>query len=192
MRARRSSLSIRLGRYASPAMRGILLASTAGVIAACDGEDDRRGVFPAAFLSAEDCTKSGAFTEAECLQYASRARTEHLQSAPRFATRARCEDEYDTCEEVVEDASGSSNASGSAWHYQRYFVPQPAGFVVDELVDEAGDALKRPKNRQYSTLYKQRFSGYATSRGTQLYASQVERGGFGVSYYRSSRGGCCG
>ena len=46
------------------------------------------------FASAEECTVSGEFTEAECTQHFATAQAEHQRVAPRYRSAADCEAEH--------------------------------------------------------------------------------------------------
>ena len=134
----------------------LLLGSTLALSACGEREQDAR-----LFSDTAACLAAGNPAES-CEAAFQEAAGQHALLAPRFATLAACEAEIGTgaCEETVQRTSDGTLGN--------FFVPAMVGFLLAEVLDETGDALKGRKKRYARPLFADR-RGY-------LYAGDAQVG----------------
>ncbi len=111
-----------------------------------------------AFQSVSECVASGPFSQVQCEEAQTAARTEDEKAAPRFADK-------ETCEEQFGEASCQPRNSGG----QSFFTPLLTGFMIGQLLNGGGSRYR------YGGLYQDRRSGgYYTGGGAPLF-----NGGYG-------------
>ena len=82
---RRSSSQLQLGRYASPGMRGIVIAGAAAALTGCEDPEPAVGEV-AAYSSTAQCIVDDLVPNERCTEAEAQARAEHEESAPRYAS----------------------------------------------------------------------------------------------------------
>jgi uncharacterized protein YgiB involved in biofilm formation len=121
----------------------------------------------AAFDSVAECKASGAFAALTCDQAAATAAQEDSKTAPRYAEKNLCEDQFG-------DGNCFARSSGST----NFFTPLLTGFMIGRLLDGPG--------YRYSGLYRDRRENtYYTGSGAWLYNGGY--GGRGYGYQVGSR-----
>ena len=132
----------------------LLLGSALAALTGCSDPEQEARVFS----DVATCIASGLGQE-DCDAAFQAARAEHPLLAPRYPTEETCEAEVGegACERVEPRSDGGFVAP--------YFIPLMTGFLIAEVLDEAGDALKR--KRYGRPLYADR-SGYLYNGQTRL------------------------
>lgn len=152
------------------------------VAAAPEGEWDTRA--EGAFRTLDECKSSGTATAAECDAAYQTASDEARANAPKFASKAECEEVSGPgqCEERAE-ANGTS-----------IFMPLMAGFLLGRMLSNGTRAAPSALFRQNGDLRTANgtFAGRTAPNGQRADANRggsraVARGGFGSG--RSSHGG---
>jgi len=161
-----------------------LLLGSAIALSACSGEQEQEA---RVYSSIEACA---AEQPPEACQEAFREATaQHLLTAPRYSTLQACEaDVGDGACEALQQTAGNGLISN-------VFVPVMAGYLLAEVVDEVGDALKRRK-KVGRPLFANR-AGYLYSGGNQVgrlgdcnpRARNCERSGSGFSFIGGATAG---
>jgi uncharacterized protein YgiB involved in biofilm formation len=164
--SRRSSPSIRLGAYASPALKGALLAAGAATLSACEADNasgswdteesaayaetlgSDQSARATAFASVDQCVSSGISRE-DCQSADADARKSAFEFAPRYASQPDCQQDYEQCEQANFAAIGNAGGSTPVW------IPFFTGFLMSEVLDEVGDSFER-KRKRYAPLYRTR------------------------------------
>jgi uncharacterized protein YgiB involved in biofilm formation len=132
-------------------LRGLVIASAAATLSGCDEPDPNAGQI-AAYATADQCAADGLVTNADCREADREARAEHAALAPRYEDWSDCQEDYEQCEDV--------NEGGRV-----FFVPRYAGYIVAELIDEAGDYAKAKRRRP---LYRTRDGSVVVSGGAYV------------------------
>ena len=137
------------------------------------------------FSDVAACVTSGLGQE-DCEAAFQSARAEHPLLAPRYPTEETCEAEVgDGACERVEPRSDNGIITP-------YFIPLMTGFLIAEVLDEVGDAMKR--KRYGRPLYADR-SGYLYNGQTRLVRvgncnpSSQSCGGGGSGFVTGAGGG---
>ncbi len=122
----------------SALVRLILMGSATLSITACDESPSPAGVF----TSAQECARSGVYSDAACRNGLDSATRQHREVAPRFGSRQDCEADFgrDRCEEETSGrAAGIAYAGGRRWH------PRMDGFMINQSgSSHASQPLYRP------------------------------------------------
>jgi uncharacterized protein YgiB involved in biofilm formation len=105
-----------------------------------------------------DCRLDDKFTDQQCEQSFAAAQAENDANAPRFSDQPTCEEQFGAGN-CVQRSQGATN----------FFVPFLAGYVVAEVVDEIGDAM-RYRGRPY---YRDRYGSYYLPGGRRLTTNYV-------------------
>jgi uncharacterized protein YgiB involved in biofilm formation len=158
------------------AAAGLSAASALAMLSACDPQPsdeqisrERYGAPTevAAFNNVDECKASGAFAQVTCEEAARNAAAEDSKTAPRFADRDVCEDQFGAGQCLVRNEGGQS-----------FFVPLLTGFMIGRLLNGPG--------YRYSGLYRSgRDDRYYTPGGAWLYGGGY--GGRGYGYQVGSR-----
>ena len=133
----------------------VLMGASAVTLNACGGDQD---VPVEAFRNVEQCVATGKFTEEYCRGEWDQARQLHEKSAPRYADRAACEQEFgfQNCYRPPQSTQSAQSTGG-------FFVPFMAGYIISDLINNAGG-----RNRFYSQpLYRNAYSGGFHTLGNQ-------------------------
>jgi uncharacterized protein YgiB involved in biofilm formation len=178
--ARRSSSSIRLGAYASPALNGTLLAAAAVTLAGCDAEptyvpettaayqqtlsggDSEPAAEVVAFKTVDECVAADN-DRAVCQAALDDAKTGAGDFAPRYESLADCEKDFDDCRQAGPQAATSAAPSSGG-----SFQPFLNGFLIARALDGFGD---RSGRSSYAPIFRTRDG------------SLVNGGGYGVPSY---------
>ncbi|USU03427.1 DUF1190 domain-containing protein [Sphingomonadaceae bacterium OTU29THOMA1] len=121
----------------------------------------------AAFDSVAECKASGAFAAVTCNEAAEAAAKEDPKTAPRYAEKNLCEDQFGNGNCFARSDGGSS-----------FFTPLLTGFMIGRLLDGPG--------YRYSGLYRDRRSNTIyTGGGAWLFNGGY--GGRGYGYQVGSR-----
>lgn len=158
----------------------ITIMAAAG-LAACEPAVD-----VSSFQNVAACVASGQFSAGQCQSNFDEAERVHRESAPKFASRDDCEDEFGagSCGEAPPSASGGGGGSAFMPFLMGYMMGNSGGSSV------AAQPLYRSKNGMFSTA-----SGYSVgntygkssisqSAGAKPSAAvgTVARGSFGRSF----------
>ena len=122
----------------SRAIRLVLMGTAARSLAACDDKDK---VEVGVFETVEQCTVTGQYSQAQCEQAISAARTEHQKVAPRFANRQECEAEFGAakCTPAPENTSPQARSEGGGW-----FMPVMMGYMMGRMMSGGGGYMGQP------------------------------------------------
>lgn len=137
----------------------LVLAGTAMLtLAAC--EDDR--VEAQAFPDLESClaaAKGGGlfFTETDCRTQFETAKEEHLETAPRYASKELCEQEHGAG--ACGDDPSAQQSQGGGFSFMPLFV----GYMMGSMLSRGGGVFSQPMIRTPT--------GYSTPNGNQSFAS---------------------
>lgn len=130
---------------------GLMLGAAGLALAGCQEEEKATG---AVYSSVEACVSEGIYTRNACETALAEATKVHEESAPRYDSRALCEEEFG----VGQCSPGSDGGS--------FFVPFMTGYFVSSVLDDIGDAAKRTS---YSRpLYKYKDGNVLTASGGRL------------------------
>ena len=136
---------------------------------------------PVAYASLEECRAQNSASECEAAFQ--QARSEHEQTAPRFADQTQCEQEWG--EGNCESRPDQTRSGGSV------FVPILAGFMLGRMMG-GGGMFGAPVMRRGSGLYARGAplaGGFARGGSVRPAPGPVQRGGFGqTSSYRGAGG----
>lgn len=133
----------------SASLRLVLMGGAALTLSACD-ESVEVGVFE----TVEQCTVMG-YSQSACETAIQAATKEHLQSAPRYATKADCEAEFGRCESAPAVAANGNNpnpssqtppqtpnpdqmAAHSGGGFGSFFMPMMAGYMIGNMMGNRG------------------------------------------------------
>lgn len=146
-----------------------LMATSALALTAC--EEPEPQVSADLYRTVEQCVSGGKFTKEYCETSFKEAQEQHAKSAPRYDSKALCEEQFGP---AACQPTKSSDGSGDFWG------PFLAGYVVSNIVDDIGDAASGSRRRQaYSTpVYHSPQGGFYTSQGSQLNSG---KNGFSIS-----------
>jgi uncharacterized protein YgiB involved in biofilm formation len=164
----------------SATIRLVLMGAAALSLTACEDE-----VPAGVFETAEQCITSGQYDRTRCEAAFAEAQQEHQRVAPRFASRAECEEEFGA--QKCQPAPETAQSGGSG-----FFMPLMAGYMLGNLMRGPG-YFSQPLYRQPGagqTFYGAGGSPVATGTGQTRVAESairsqptaignVQRGGFG-------------
>jgi uncharacterized protein YgiB involved in biofilm formation len=167
----------------SASLRLVLMGSAAFTLSACD-ESVEVGVFE----TVEQCQVMG-YSESACETAIQTAAREHLQSAPRYATKADCEAEFGRCEtpaQAVSDTppgAGQNSGQNSAESptpgqvaqnqgggFGSFFMPMMAGYMIGNMMGNRG-AMAQPLYRPVGETARRAGGGFFTGGGTRVAAA---------------------
>lgn len=151
--SRRSSSSIRLGDYASGALRGMLLVSAPLALGACDAEPE---VDAASFANVRECVADGGLSARECEESFQAAVAEQQATAPRYQSLSDCSADWNQCQPAPAAAGGVSSGGG-------FFMPFLTGFMVANAIDGLSG-----RRYSYAPVYRSRDGGYYSGGGAYL------------------------
>ena len=188
------------------AAAGLTAVGTAAMLGGCDPspeEMSRKQFGPptevAAFQSIGECVAAGDYTQEQCETAQRAATNDDNRTAPRFAEKDLCEDQF-----------GAGSCQPRTDGGQSFFTPLLTGFLIGQLVNGGGyrygGLYRDPRDNRYYTgsgawLYNGGYGGRGyryqvgsqainapvTTSRIQTRSSVVSRGGFGGR--SSSRGG---
>lgn len=116
----------------SHALLGIVLGTSAFALAACQEEKSETMVFDAEW----DCTQPDdlafGMTPAQCEDLATKAKAEHMETAPRYDALQVCEDQHGlgNCQEDPAAAAGGGSS----------FLPMLTGFMIGNMLSNNGQS----------------------------------------------------
>ncbi len=150
------------------AAAGLSAVGAAAMLSGCDPspEELSRQQFGAptevaAFASVAECVATRDYTQQQCEEAQRTANNDDTRTAPRFAERGLCEDQF-----------GSGSCSARTDGGQSFFTPLLTGFLIGQLANGGG--------YRYGGLYRDRRDDrYYTGSGAWLY-----NGGYGGRGYR--------
>lgn len=167
----------RLGKRPGGRKRsGVAALSAIGataMLSGCDGDIDDTKLSAqqfgpptevAAFKTVAECVASGKFDQKACEAAQTTAATDDAKTAPKYATREECEQNFgdNACQQ--RPSYGGSSSS---------FTPLLTGFMIGQLMNGGGN--------RYSPLYQDRRDGrYYTGGGAWLSNSANSRLGYTV------------
>ncbi|MDO5529732.1 MAG: DUF1190 domain-containing protein [Paracoccus sp. (in: a-proteobacteria)] len=193
------------GRPRKRAQRTALLLAGSAVLAlaACREEQTEAAAFPdeASCIAAAQAG-SLFFTEADCRAQFAAAQQEHLETAPRYASRELCEQEHGAGACGADPAATGQQGGGSI------FMPLLMGYMIGSMLGGRGGVTQQPLVRNASGGFSNPSgrASFATNAGAgrvaqgtftrgpttmgqpaMTQAQVAQRGGFGAS--NTSRGG---
>jgi len=158
----------------SASLRLVLMGSAALTLSACD-EAVEVGVFE----TVDQCQVMG-YSQSACETAIQAAAREHLQSAPRYATKAECEAEFGRCETPVQAASDTPPGSGQnpsqtpgdvaqnqGGGFGSFFMPMMAGYMIGNMMGNRG-AMAQPLYRPVGETARQTGGGLFAGNGTRV------------------------
>jgi uncharacterized protein YgiB involved in biofilm formation len=157
----------------SASLRLVLMGGAALTLSACD-EAVEVGVFE----TVEQCQVMG-YSESACETAIAAATREHLQSAPRYASKADCEAEFGKCESPPAEAAAASNTppsqtqgpdqtAQSGGGFGSFFMPMMAGYMMGQMMGGRG-AMAQPLYRPMGDTARQAGgTGLYTGGGTKV------------------------
>jgi uncharacterized protein YgiB involved in biofilm formation len=160
----------------SASLRLVLMGSAAFTLSACD-ESVEVGVFE----TVEQCQVMG-YSESACETAIQTAAREHLQSAPRYATKADCEAEFGRCETPAQAAGDTPPGSGTTDQtpgqvaqnqgggFGSFFMPMMAGYMIGNMMGNRG-AMAQPLYRPVGETARRAGGGFFTGGGTRVAAA---------------------
>jgi len=167
----------------SASLRLVLMGSAALTLSACD-EAVEVGVFE----TVEQCQIMG-YSQSACETAIQAAARDHLQNAPRYASKADCEAEFGRCETPAQAASETPPGAGTGQPGQTpgqvaqnqgggfgsFFMPMMAGYMIGNMMGNRG-GMAQP-------LYRPVGETARAAGGTGLYAGNGTRvaGGTGLT-----------
>ncbi|MBL8629546.1 MAG: DUF1190 domain-containing protein [Rhodospirillaceae bacterium] len=188
----RKSRSARKSRYVS-----VLLAGAAAVaLSACD--DGTNNMSETIYGDTTTCAQD--FGSQACADAQNAAKAEHIQQAPKFATKEECEAAGFSACEVVPAGTAVTNADGTQTQQASsgggMFMPMMMGYMMGRMM---GGGMSGPARPVYANRDGYLYTG-GTNVGrvapgtTSLSGSRVamrapERGGFSGSANRFASGG---
>lgn len=131
----------------STSLRLVLMGSAALTLSACE-EAVEVGVFE----TVEQCEVMG-YSKSACETAIQAAAREHLQNAPRYASKADCEAEFGRCETPAQAASQNPPGAGSGQNptqtpdqmaqnsgggFGSFFMPMMAGYMIGNMMGNRG------------------------------------------------------
>lgn len=150
----------------SASLRLVLMGGAALSLSACGEEPVEVGVFE----TVEQCTVMG-YGQSACETAIAAAMREHVQSAPRYATKADCEAEFGRCESGPVASAGNTpptqtpgpdQMAQSGGGFGSFFMPMMAGYMMGQMMGGRG-ATAQPLYRPMGETARQ-------AGGTGLYA----------------------
>ena len=182
----------------SKSLRLVLMGGAAITLGACD-----QPVEVGVFETVEQCTVMG-YSQSACESAVADARKEHLQSAPKYASRADCEAEFGSCEPGTAAAQkpgeppagqqpgGEQSAFGSG----SFFMPLLAGYMMGQMMGgnryaaqplyrpqggaAAGTGLYTGSGTQVATRPGRATMPQSTFQNARAANTTLQRGGFGA------------
>ena len=153
----------------SASLRLVLMGGAALTLAGCE-EPVEVGVFE----TVQQCTVMG-YSESACETAIAAASREHLQSAPRYASRADCEAEFGTCESATAAASDTPPSQTQGPDQQAaqssmgsFFMPLMAGYMMGQMMG-GRSAMAQPLYRPMGDAARQAGgTGFYTGAGTKV------------------------
>jgi uncharacterized protein YgiB involved in biofilm formation len=163
----------------SASLRLVLMGGAALTLSACD-ESVEVGVFQ----TVEQCEVMG-YSKSACETAIAAAQKEHLQSAPRYATKADCEAEFGRCEAPPQTASNNPPGSGQnpnqppgqnpgqmaqsqGGGFGSFFMPMMAGYMIGNMMGNRG-AMAQPLYSPVGDAARQAGgTGFYTGNGTRV------------------------
>ncbi len=163
----------------SASLRLVLMGSAALTLSACDESVDV-GVFE----TVEQCQIMG-YSQSACETAIQAAAREHMQSAPRYATKADCEAEFGRCETPTQAASeipagaGQNAAQTPAQQtpgqvaqnqgggFGSFFMPMMAGYMIGNMMGNRG-GMAQPLYRPVGETARQTGGGLFAGNGTRV------------------------
>lgn len=190
------------------AAAGLTAVGAMAMLSGCDAGPDNEQISRerygapvevAAFETVQECVNSGQYTREVCTTAQQQTFANDAKTAPRFAERNLCEDQFGGATCVQRNEGG-----------QNFFTPLLTGFLIGQALNGPGyryNALYRnPRDNTYYTgggawLYNGRGNRYqvgsralapVTTQRIQTRSSVVSRGGFGGRVSARSSGGWSG
>lgn len=178
------------------------IAATSISLGACSSEPPKFNT--AEFTTVSACTSAG-FPDALCQASYNAAFLEHQRSAPQFASRTGCEDDWGSGQCTPLAGQNAATNTGSGPWSSNIFVPALAGFVVSQALQQryydtgdvdigyyggyGGGYRGTPvyRNRSGGTVTVDSSSGKAVSTPVNVNTRTVSSRGFGGM--SMSRGG---
>jgi uncharacterized protein YgiB involved in biofilm formation len=113
----------------SGAIRLVLMGTAALSLAACD-EKVPTGVFE----TVDQCSVSGHYSSDQCNAAFAEAQTEHARTAPRFESRAACEEQFGAaqCQAAPESKTAAASGGGGI------FMPLMMGYMLGNMMSGRG------------------------------------------------------
>lgn len=150
----------------SQSLKLVLMGSAALSLAACE-----QPVEVGVFETVEQCTVMG-YSQSACETAIAEARKEHMQSAPKYASRADCEAEFGRCEPAPtasqQPPAGTQGPGGEQLAQSgsgSFFMPLLAGYMMGQMMGGnryAAQPLYRPTSGPAAG------TGFYTGSGTQV------------------------
>ena len=166
-----------------------LMAGTGISLTACDAVDTGKQVDAVSYTSVAECRAAGTIPAAQCETAWNQAQKANAQTAPRFADRQTCEEQYGVAQCVPRNANNGS-----------FFTPLLTGFIIGQALNNVGGYRGAPMYRDRNGDYYGGAGGlirrdYVTGRtqvGSEAFnpaartparvqsrSSVISRGGFG-------------
>lgn len=158
----------------SASLRLVLMGSAALTLTACD-ESVEVGVFE----SVEQCQIMG-YSQSACETAIQAATREHLQSAPRYASKADCEAEFGRCEAPAQAAGDAPPVAGQnpaqtpgqvaqnqGGGFGSFFMPMMAGYMIGNMMGNRG-AMAQPLYRPVGETARTAGGGLFAGNGTRV------------------------
>ncbi len=145
-----STTKRRRSRYVTTLLVGV----AAGALASCDNAQDTDVNI---YQSSEACRQD--YTPEACDQGFAEAKTQHAQSAPKFATREEClAAGFDNCEAAPTTAASTQSASGGSG----MFMPMLMGYMMGRTLGGGMSNVGQQPMQQPRPVYADR-SGFLYS-----------------------------
>ena len=162
----------------SASLRLVLMGSAALTLSACE-EAVEVGVFE----TVEQCQVMG-YSESACDTAIQAAAREHLQNAPRYASKADCEAEFGRCETPTQAASQTPPGAGtgepgqtpgqtpgqvaqSGGEFGSFFMPMMAGYMIGNMMGNRS-GMAQPLYRPVGETARQTGGGLFAGNGTRV------------------------
>lgn len=175
----------------------LLGSASALALAACEEAQDPLADKRAFFEDPAQCAL--VYDEATCTAAFDQAKTEHVQSAPKFASREECEEKFGVgnCQWGAAQPGQQQASSGGG-----FFMPLMMGYLVGNMMGRPGfqqpvpptsgsssssssSTARTSSSFSSSPVYRDTsntvYSGSRTLGTTSVSAAPVSRGGFGSS-----------
>lgn len=179
----------------SASLRLVLMGGAALSLSGCGEEAVEVGIFE----TVEQCTVMG-YSDSACETAIAAATREHVQSAPRYATKSDCESEFGRCESgsaisagnnppgntTPSETPGPGQIAQSGGGMGSFFMPLMAGYMMGQMMGGRG-AMAQPLYRPMGETARQAGgTGLYTGNGTKV-ATQPGRASMPQSALTSAR-----
>lgn len=137
----------------------LLAGATVLTLAACKEEQTDAEAFPDLQSCIAAAQKGGLFfTEEDCKTQFAAAEKEHLETAPRYASKELCEQEHGAGECGADPAQGAQSQGGGF-----SFMPLLVGYMIGSMLGGRGGVFSQPMIKTPG--------GYSTPNGNQTFAN---------------------